>query len=191
MTTEETAAFRFADTVDPSNWDDEWADEYGAFVASLHGEEMALSLALSPAAKAQTYLALLPNSDFFIVLHGLHRWVTSPPSRSVNEGRMRGGWWRSRARRSEKMAPNPLTCYDSMATKPTSLVCSLSRGLTWPGWQIFMTTLEQETSSGLTRQCWIMPTGCDLAGWFRSPLCRLPCSWTTPILEQPSDEHEL
>ena len=79
MTTEGTAALRFADAVDPSDWDDEWADHYGAFVASLHDEEMALSLALSPAAKAQTYLALLPNSDFFIVLHGLHRWVTSPP----------------------------------------------------------------------------------------------------------------
>ena len=60
MTMEGTAAFRFADAVDPSNWDDEWADEYGAFVASLHDEEMALSLALSPAAKAQTYLALSP-----------------------------------------------------------------------------------------------------------------------------------
>ena len=49
---------------------------------------MALSLALSPAAKAQTYLALLPNLDFFIVLHWLHRWVTTPPSQSVNEGKL-------------------------------------------------------------------------------------------------------
>ena len=57
-------------------------------VASLHDEEMALALALSEAAMAQTYLALLPNSDVFIVLHGLHRWVTTPPSRSVNEGKL-------------------------------------------------------------------------------------------------------
>jgi hypothetical protein len=88
MTTEGTAAFRFADAVDPSDWDDEWADQYGNFAASLYDEDMALSLALAPAAKAQTYLALLPNSDFFIVLHGLHRWVTTPPSRSVNEGKL-------------------------------------------------------------------------------------------------------
>ncbi len=77
MTREGLAAFRFADAVDPSNWDDEWVDYYGAFVASLHDEEMALALALSPAAMAQTYLALLPNSDVFIVLHGLHHG--SPP----------------------------------------------------------------------------------------------------------------
>ncbi len=88
MTMEGLAAFRFADAVDPSDWDDEWADRYGAFVASLHDEEMALSLAHSPAAKAQMYLALLPNSDVFIVLHGLHRWVTTPPSRIVNEGKL-------------------------------------------------------------------------------------------------------
>ncbi len=88
MTMEGLAAFRFTDAMDSSDWDDEWADQYGAFVASLHDKEMALSLALSPAAKAQTYLALLPNSDFFIVLHGLHRWVTTPPSRSVNEGKL-------------------------------------------------------------------------------------------------------
>ena len=88
MTVEGSAAFRFADAVDPSDWEDDWADQYGAFVASLHDEEMALSLAFAPAAKAQTYLALLPNSDFFVVLHGLHRWVTTPPSRSVNEGKL-------------------------------------------------------------------------------------------------------
>jgi hypothetical protein len=41
MTTEGTAAFRFADAVDPSDWDDKWADQYGDFVASLYDEEMA------------------------------------------------------------------------------------------------------------------------------------------------------
>ena len=149
MTTEGTAAFRFADAVDPSDWDDEWADQYGDFVASLYNKEMALSLALTPAAKAQTYLALLPNSDFFIVLHGLHRWVTTPPSRSVNEGKLVAFEGETLGKNGAK----PRTCYNSMAKKPTSSACSLSRGLTWPGWQIFMTTLERETSSGSTRQC--------------------------------------
>ena len=88
MTREGSAAFRFAEAVDPFDLEDEWADHYGAFVAGLHDEEMALALALSEAARAQTYLALLPNSDVFIVLHGLHRWVTTPPSRSVNEGKL-------------------------------------------------------------------------------------------------------
>jgi len=88
MTREGSAAFRFAEAVDPFDLEDEWADHYGAFVAGLHDEEMALALALSEAAMAQTYLALLPNSDVFIVLHGLHRWVTTPPSRSVNEGKL-------------------------------------------------------------------------------------------------------
>jgi hypothetical protein len=68
--------------------DDDWADRYGTFVASLHDEAMALAMALSPAAKLQAYLALLPKANTFVVVHGLHRWVTVPPSRSVNEGRL-------------------------------------------------------------------------------------------------------
>jgi len=88
MTVEGTSAFRFAEAMDPFDRDDDWADKYGAFVANLHDEEMALTTALSPSAKAQAYLALLPNSDFFVVLHGVHRWVTTPPSRSVNEGKL-------------------------------------------------------------------------------------------------------
>jgi hypothetical protein len=74
--------------MDPFDRDDDWADKYGAFVPNLHDKEMALTTALSPSAKAQAYLALLPNSDFFVVLHGVHRWVTTPPSRSVNEGKL-------------------------------------------------------------------------------------------------------
>jgi hypothetical protein len=88
MTVKGTSAFWFAEAVDAFDIDDDWADEYGAFVASLHDEEMVLTTALSPSAKAQAYLALLPSSDFFVVLHGLHRWVTTPPSRSENEGKL-------------------------------------------------------------------------------------------------------
>ncbi len=43
---------------------------------------------LSLAARSQAYLALLPNANTFVVLHGLHRWVTIPPSWSVNEGKL-------------------------------------------------------------------------------------------------------
>ncbi len=88
MTVEGTSAFRFAEALDPFDRDDDWADEYWAFIANLHNKEMALTTALSPSAKAQTYLALLPNSDVFAVLHGLYRWVTTPPTRSVNEGKL-------------------------------------------------------------------------------------------------------
>jgi hypothetical protein len=88
MAVEGTTAFRFADAINASDVDDNWANKYGTFVARLHDEAMALATALSPAAKLQAYLALLPKADTFAVVHGLHRWVTVPPSRSVNEGRL-------------------------------------------------------------------------------------------------------
>ncbi len=47
-----------------------------------------MAKALSPAARLQAYVALLPDADTFVVLHGLHRWVTVLPSQSVNEGRL-------------------------------------------------------------------------------------------------------
>jgi hypothetical protein len=36
----------------------------------------------------QAYLALLQKANTFVVVHGLHQWVTAPPSWSVNEGRL-------------------------------------------------------------------------------------------------------
>jgi hypothetical protein len=88
MAMEGTTAFRFADAIDAFDVDNDWADEYGTFVASLHDKATALATALSPAAKLQAYLALLQKADTFVVVHGLHQWVTIPPSRSVNEGRL-------------------------------------------------------------------------------------------------------
>ncbi len=88
MAMEGMTAFRFADVIDAFNVDNDWADEYGTFVASLHDKTVTLAIALSPAAKLQAYLALLPKADTFVVVQGLHRWVTVPPSRSVNEGRL-------------------------------------------------------------------------------------------------------
>ncbi len=88
MAVEGTTAFRFAEAINAFDGEDKWADEYGAFVANLHDNETALATALSPAARLQAYLALLPGSDTFFVLHGLHRWVIVPPSRSVNEGKL-------------------------------------------------------------------------------------------------------
>jgi hypothetical protein len=88
MAVEGTTVFRFADAINAFSVDKDWADEYGTFVASLHNEAMALATALSPAAKSQVYLALLPKANTFVVVHGLHRWVTVPPSWSVNEGRL-------------------------------------------------------------------------------------------------------
>ncbi len=88
MAVEGTAAFRFADVTDVSDIADDWADDYGAFVANLYDEADVVAMALSPAARSQAYLAMLPNADTFVVLHGLHRWVTVPPLRSVNEGKL-------------------------------------------------------------------------------------------------------
>jgi hypothetical protein len=80
MAVEGTTAFRFADVTNASDIADDWADEYGAFVANLYDEADVVAMALSPAARSQAYLAMLPNADTFVVLHGLHRWVTVPPS---------------------------------------------------------------------------------------------------------------
>ncbi len=83
-----TTAWRFAVTIDSLDAKDDWAEEYGSLVARLLNERTAVETALSPAAKTQTYLALTPQANTFIVLHGLHRWMANPPSQSVNEGRL-------------------------------------------------------------------------------------------------------
>ncbi len=88
MAVEGTTAFRFADVTDAFNIANDWADKYGAFVANLYDKAVAVAMTLSPAARLQAYLAMLPNANSFVVLHGLHRWVTVPPSRSVNEGKL-------------------------------------------------------------------------------------------------------
>ncbi len=88
MAVEGTMAFRFADVTNAFDIADDWADKYGAFVTNFYDEADAVAMALSPAARSQAYLAMLPNADTFVVLHGLHRWVTVPPSRSVNEGKL-------------------------------------------------------------------------------------------------------
>ncbi len=88
MAVEGTTAFHFAvanDTADINNY---WADEYGAFVARLHNKRMALEMALSPADRAQLYLALAQHADTLVVLHRLHRWTANPPSQSVNKGQL-------------------------------------------------------------------------------------------------------
>jgi hypothetical protein len=69
MAVEVTTAFRFAEAIDAFDGDDDWADEYGAFVANLHDKARALATVLSPAARLQAYLALLPNANTFVVLH--------------------------------------------------------------------------------------------------------------------------
>ena len=84
-----TAAHRFATTMGTFDENDEWADEFGEFVAAIRDEETALDLALSPACTAQTYLCIDRNSTSFVVLHGLRRWIPpSPSSRSINSGRL-------------------------------------------------------------------------------------------------------
>jgi hypothetical protein len=88
MAVERTTTFRFAEAINAFDGDDDWADKYGAFVANLHDKARALATTLSPAARLQAYLALLSNANTFVVLHGLHRWVTVLPSRSVNEGKL-------------------------------------------------------------------------------------------------------
>jgi hypothetical protein len=80
MAVEGTTAFRFADAIDAFDVDGDWDDKYGTFVPSLHDKVTALSMVLSQAAKLQAYLAQLSKADTFVVVHGLHRWVTVPPS---------------------------------------------------------------------------------------------------------------
>ncbi len=67
-----TTAWRFTATIDSLNAEDDWAKEYGLLVARLLDNRTAVEIALSPAAKTQTYLALTPQANTFIVLHGLH-----------------------------------------------------------------------------------------------------------------------
>ncbi len=81
-----TTAWRFAATIGSLNAKDNWAKEYGAFIAHLLDEKTAMETALSPAARTQSYLALTLQANTFVVLHGLHQWTANPPSRSVNEG---------------------------------------------------------------------------------------------------------
>jgi hypothetical protein len=88
MAMEGMTAFRFTDAIDAFDMDNNWADKYGTFFASLHDKATALATAFSLAAKSQAYLALLPKVDTFIVVHRLHWWVTVPPPWSVNEGRL-------------------------------------------------------------------------------------------------------
>ena len=122
--------------MDPFDRDDDWA-EYGAFVASLHDEEMAFASALAPSAKAQTYLALLPNSDFFIVLHGLHRWVTTPPSRSVTEGKLVAFEGETLGKNGDE--PPDLLRFDG---EWYYLMCGeWPHGVVLPGWQLGASSL--------------------------------------------------
>jgi hypothetical protein len=79
MAVEGTTAFRFTEAIDTFDGDDDWADEYGAFIANLQDKATALAMALSLAARLQAYLALLPNADTFVVLNRLHRWVIVLP----------------------------------------------------------------------------------------------------------------
>jgi hypothetical protein len=72
MAVEGTTAFRFADVTNAFDIANDWADKYGAFVANLYDEADAIAMALSPAARLQAYLAMLPNAGTFVVLHGLH-----------------------------------------------------------------------------------------------------------------------
>ena len=83
-----TSAARFAAmaTLRYSSEED-WADEFGRFVAELRVESSALMTALSPAAAGQTYLAIVGGSRTFLVLHGLQRWQARKRS-SVNDGRI-------------------------------------------------------------------------------------------------------
>ncbi len=65
---------------------DIWTKEYGSFVAHLLDERTAVEAALSLAAKTQTYLALTPQANTFIVFHRPHQWTAKAPSQSINEG---------------------------------------------------------------------------------------------------------
>jgi hypothetical protein len=75
-----TTAWQFAATIGSLDAKDDWAKEYGAFVARLLDEKTAMEMALSPEARTQTYLALTLQANTFVVLHGLHQWTANPPS---------------------------------------------------------------------------------------------------------------
>jgi hypothetical protein len=83
-----TTAFRFTAKMEDVNPEDNWADTYGTFVATLHDKSTALTTALAPEAAAQAYLTLDLESKLFLVVHGLRRWVSTPLSRSSNKGHL-------------------------------------------------------------------------------------------------------
>ncbi len=66
---------------------EDWADEFGSFVAGLRVGDLALETALAPAAAGQTYLAIIGGNETFFVLHGLQRWPIMKRF-SVNDGRI-------------------------------------------------------------------------------------------------------
>ncbi len=81
-------AFCFAGTMDDANPEDNWADAYGTFVATLCNKSTALATALAPEAAAEAYLVLDLKSKTFLMVHGLRWWVSTPLSRSSNEGHL-------------------------------------------------------------------------------------------------------
>ena len=129
------------------------------------------------------YLALLPNSDVFIVLHGLHRWVTTPPSRSVNEGKLVAFEGETLGEKGEE--PPDLLRFEGNEADLFGLLSLAQTDLALVA--NFYDNWAHKTPSGSPKRCLTRPTGCDLAGLCRSPPCGLPCSWTTQTLAQPSD----
>ncbi len=81
-------AFRFAPTMEDVNPEENWANAYGTFVATLCNKSTALATALVPEAAAQVHLTLDLEAKTFLVVHSLHWWVSTPPSRSSNEGHL-------------------------------------------------------------------------------------------------------
>jgi hypothetical protein len=88
MAVPETMAFRFAAMMDDVDPKDNWANAYGTFVATLRNESTALATALVPEAVAQAYLTLDLEAKTFLVVHGLRRWASRPPSCSSNKGHL-------------------------------------------------------------------------------------------------------
>ncbi len=82
-----TMAFRFATTIDDIDPKDNWANAYGT-LATLRNKLTALTTALAPEAAAQAYLTLDLKAKTFLVVHGLRRWASTPPSRCSNEGHL-------------------------------------------------------------------------------------------------------
>jgi hypothetical protein len=83
-----TMAFHFAATMEDVDPKDNWSDAYGIFIATLLDKSTALATALVPEAAAQAYLTLDLKAKTFLVVHGLCQWVSSPLSRSSNEGHL-------------------------------------------------------------------------------------------------------
>jgi hypothetical protein len=81
-----TTAFCFALTMDEVDPEDNWANAYGIFVATLFDESMALAPALAPETAAQAYLTLNLKTTTFLVVHGPRQWASTPLSSSSNEG---------------------------------------------------------------------------------------------------------